>query len=69
MEFNGVRIDRDKAFEDKKILEDSLAEKEESIRTAIGKNISFSSSSPDLAHYLYEVARLPIKKRTEMQII
>lgn len=65
MEYNGVRLDREKCKAYKATIEEKLAEAEDLMFTEVGRKFNTSSSSPDLANILYEEMKLPVKKRTD----
>ena len=63
MEYQGVRLDRDKAKEYMSFMEEKLKEYEDLLYTEIGREFSLSSSAPDLKQILFEEKRYtPIKK-------
>ena len=65
MEYNGVRLDREKCKHYKEVIAEKIKEAEDVMFTEVGRRFNTSSSSPDLAKILFEEMHLPVKKRTE----
>lgn len=65
MEYNGIRLDRDRAKEYQEIITEKIREAEEVMFTEVGRKFNTSSSSPDLGKILFEEYKLPVKKRTD----
>lgn len=65
MEYNGVRIDRDRAREYQRIIKEKMEEVKDAMFTAVGRQFSVSSSSPDLGKILFEEMGLPVLKTTD----
>lgn len=68
MEYEGVRIDRERCREYSEILQDKIKEAEDAIYTEVGRKFSLSSSSPDLGKILYEEMKLPVLKYTDKKL-
>lgn len=65
MEYNGIRLDRERAKEYQAILFEKIKEAEDVMFTEVGRRFNTSSSSPDLGRILFEEFKLPVKKLTD----
>ena len=68
MEYNGIRIDRDRLVQYIAIIEKRIVEAKDSLFTQIGYRFDPSPAAPDLRRILYEEMHLPVIKRTDTGI-
>ncbi len=65
MEFNGIRLDRERCREYCQTVRESISQAEDFMFREVGRKFSLSASAPDLARILYTEMKLPVKKLTE----